>query len=128
MLITSEACAYLIWHTFLIKLDLYYFLHLHHHLFIFFLLLLQTPNQTNHLKCYYSDMGSYWLKIQPIKVEVHNEKPFIAIYHHLLSDSESDAIREMAAPMVSFVRDNYLVNFGLNTYLIVIINFLLCSD
>lgn len=62
---------------------------------------LQTPNQTKHLKCYYSDMGSKWLKLQPVKVEVHHQMPFIAIYHDLLSDSESEAIREMAAPMVS---------------------------
>lgn len=46
-------------------------------------------------------MGSKWLILQPVKVEVFHKVPFIAMFHDLLTDSESDTIREMAAPAVS---------------------------
>ncbi|XP_074605321.1 prolyl 4-hydroxylase subunit alpha-1-like [Brevipalpus obovatus] len=64
----------------------------------------RTPFETKDLNCYYSNMDSKWLILQPVKVEVHYQKPFIAIFHDLMTDKESDAIRDMAAPMLTRAR------------------------
>ncbi|XP_015792160.1 prolyl 4-hydroxylase subunit alpha-2-like [Tetranychus urticae] len=61
----------------------------------------RTPAETKDLTCYYSNMGSKWLILQPVKVEVFHKVPFIAMFHDLLTDSESDTIREMAAPALT---------------------------
>lgn len=60
----------------------------------------QTPEQEKSLKCWYSDQGSPWLYLQPVKVEQFNHNPYIVMFHHLLSDGESAQVREMAAPLL----------------------------
>lgn len=64
------------------------------------LLFFQTPAQDKALKCWYSHQGNPWLLLQPVKVEQFNHYPFVVMFHHLLTDRESDQVREMAAPLL----------------------------
>jgi hypothetical protein len=47
-----------------------------------------------------SDQGNAWLKLQPIRIEVFHLQPYIAMFHDLITDRESDMIRNLAAPKV----------------------------
>jgi prolyl 4-hydroxylase len=84
-------------------LSLVTLLHLKHSttcLLFSLILLLQTPAQEKSLKCWYSHQDSPWLLLQPVKVEQLNQNPYIVMFHHLLTDRESDEVREMAAPLL----------------------------
>lgn len=63
---------------------------------------LRTPEQEKKLKCYYTtgiNAKSPWLILQPVRVEEVNSYPiYIAMFHDLLTESESDQVRAMAAP------------------------------
>jgi len=63
---------------------------------------LRTPEQEKKLKCYYTigiNEKSPWLILQPVRVEEVNSYPiYIAMFHDVLTESESDQVRAMAAP------------------------------
>lgn len=86
----------------LIKRPIDYILELIKHKYIHIIIFLpKNPAKTKHLKCYLSDQGSAWLLLQPVKVEVFHSKPYVVMFHDLLSDKESNMIRKLAAPKVS---------------------------
>ena len=61
----------------------------------------QKPEEEKHLKCYLSDQNNPYLILQPVKIEVFHTKPYIAIFHDLITDRESEMIKELAAPKVN---------------------------
>lgn len=63
---------------------------------------LRTPAQDKDLYCYVTNSNNPWLFIQPVKVEVMSLSPRVVMYHELMTASESEHIRELAAPMVCF--------------------------
>lgn len=70
---------------------------------------MQTPAEEKHLKCYLSHQNSPYLLLQPVKVEVFHTKPYIAMFHDLLTDEESDMIKTYAAPKVCKLDQSRLV-------------------
>lgn len=50
---------------------------------------LQKPEEEKHLKCYLSDQQNPYLILQPVKIEVFHTKPYIVIFHDLLTDKVS---------------------------------------
>lgn len=64
----------------------------------------RTPAQEAPLKCYLRHNNHPLLYIQPIKLEVHNIKPFISVIHNLMTVKEAKIIRELAAPQLSRAR------------------------
>lgn len=60
---------------------------------------IRSPAAESKLKCYYSHQNSSWLLLQPVKVEEFNHYPiYVVKFHDLLTDAESDKIRDIAAP------------------------------
>lgn len=64
----------------------------------------RTAAQEAPLKCYLRHNNHPLLYIQPIKLEVHNLKPFISVIHNLMTVKEAKIIRELAAPQLSRAR------------------------
>lgn len=67
------------------------------------------------MKCYLSNQNNPWLILQPIQLEIFHSKPYIAMIHNLLSDKESDMIRELAAPKVClyifYLKSKFIYSF-----------------
>ncbi|RWS27155.1 vacuolar protein sorting-associated protein 33A-like protein [Leptotrombidium deliense] len=70
---------------------------------------IKKPVATADLKCYMTNRGHPWLIMQPVKVEELHIDPYIAIFHHLLTDNESETIKTLSAPMLqrSMVQSDY---------------------
>jgi prolyl 4-hydroxylase len=64
----------------------------------------RTPAQERNLKCYLRHNNHPLLYLQPIRLEIQNEKPFISIIHNLMTPKEAETIRELAAPMLTRAR------------------------
>lgn len=64
--------------------------------------LVKSPQELSKLKCYYSSVDSYFLKIAPIKVEQANINPPIVVFHDIVSDKEIELIQKLAIPKVKF--------------------------
>ncbi len=58
------------------------------------------PAVLSKLKCKYMTNRSPFLKIAPLKLEEACLKPYIVIYHNVLSDAEIDVIKNVAKPRV----------------------------
>nr|XP_056714804.1 prolyl 4-hydroxylase subunit alpha-3 [Euleptes europaea] len=50
------------------------------------------------LCCSYEANGNPQLVLQPLKREVIHQRPYVALYHDFVSDSEAEKIKELAAP------------------------------
>lgn len=65
-------------------------------------LLQENAAKKHKLTCYYWDNHHHpLLFLQPVKVEVFSAKPFIVMYHELISDKEIDSLKDMATPIVN---------------------------
>lgn len=64
----------------------------------------RTPAQEAPLRCYLRNNNHPLLYLSPIKLEVHNIKPFVSVIHNLMSEKEANMIRELAAPMLTRAR------------------------
>lgn len=62
---------------------------------------LQSPAKESKLYCHYTTAKSFYLLLQPIKVEILNLSPWIVMYHDVLSDEDANLFKEMAQPKVS---------------------------
>ena len=62
---------------------------------------LQFPELLAQLTCKYVTNNMPFLKLAPFKIEEINLKPYIVIYHQVLSDSEIKVLRKMSLPRVS---------------------------
>lgn len=58
------------------------------------------PHVLATLKCRYTTNRSPFLKIAPLKLEEASLKPYIVIYHDVMSDNEIELIKQMAKPRV----------------------------
>ncbi|XP_032879096.1 prolyl 4-hydroxylase subunit alpha-3 [Amblyraja radiata] len=54
--------------------------------------------QDSKLYCSYESNLSPHLILQPVKREIISQKPYVALYHNFISDSEGKRIKEIAAP------------------------------
>lgn len=48
--------------------------------------------------------GHPLLLMQPVRVEVFHEKPFVAMFHNLMTNSEMELLKELAAPIVCMIK------------------------
>lgn len=62
---------------------------------------MRTPSETARLYCRYESKNSPFLRIAPLKLEILSFKPYIAIYHEVIYDSEIEVLKELAWPDVS---------------------------
>ena len=53
------------------------------------------------LKCRYTTGRHPFLKIQPVKVEEAALKPYIVVYHEVISDDEIETVKKLAQPRVT---------------------------
>ncbi|XP_065087046.1 prolyl 4-hydroxylase subunit alpha-1-like [Ochlerotatus camptorhynchus] len=53
---------------------------------------------TSKLKCRYVTNKSAFLKIAPLKLEEANLKPYIVVYHEVISDAEIELVKRLAKP------------------------------
>ena len=60
------------------------------------------PEEDKDLGCFYGDNGSPWLRLGPIKVEVKNKNPYIAVLRELLFEHECDNITQFLGPFLDF--------------------------
>lgn len=54
--------------------------------------------ETSKLKCRYVTNKSPFLKIAPLKLEEANLKPYIVIYHDVISEAEMELVKRLAKP------------------------------
>lgn len=64
----------------------------------------RTPKEEAPLRCYLRHNNHPLLYLQPIRLEVHNEKPFVSVIHNLMTVKEANLIRELAAPQLTRAR------------------------
>lgn len=64
----------------------------------------RTPKDEAPLRCYLRHNNHPLLYLSPIKLEIMNVNPQIAIIHNLMSEKEADSIRELAAPLLTRAR------------------------
>lgn len=64
----------------------------------------RTPKQEAPLRCYLRHNNHPLLYLQPIRIEIHNEKPFVSVIHNLMTVKEANSIRELAAPQLTRAR------------------------
>lgn len=64
----------------------------------------RTAAEVAKLKCYLTHNNDPYLYLQPVKLEVQNISPYIAMIHNLMTQNEATTIRELAAPMVNIDR------------------------
>ncbi|KAG9510427.1 Prolyl 4-hydroxylase subunit alpha-1 [Fragariocoptes setiger] len=64
----------------------------------------RSAKDTSKLKCYLTHNNNPYLYLQPIKLEVQNIDPYIAIIHNLMTEKETATIREIAAPLLTRAR------------------------
>ena len=57
-----------------------------------------------HLKCQYISNNHPFLIIGPVKEEVLSLKPFIALYHEVITENQAFTIKKFAFPNVRFVK------------------------
>ncbi|KAG8185444.1 hypothetical protein JTE90_022375 [Oedothorax gibbosus] len=56
--------------------------------------------EESKLFCKYTTGGSFYLLIQPVKVEILSLDPWIVMYHDILSDEDANFFRDLAQPML----------------------------
>ncbi|XP_023036227.1 prolyl 4-hydroxylase subunit alpha-2 [Drosophila willistoni] len=54
----------------------------------------QSPRQQRKLRCFYSDRGVAFYRLGPFKVEQLNLDPYVAYFHNVISDDETDDLIE----------------------------------
>lgn len=64
----------------------------------------RTPKQEAPLRCYLRHNNHPLLYLQPIRLEIHHEKPFVSVIHNLMTVREANLIRELAAPQLTRAR------------------------
>ncbi|XP_042903803.1 prolyl 4-hydroxylase subunit alpha-1-like isoform X2 [Parasteatoda tepidariorum] len=62
---------------------------------------LKTLEEESELYCYYTTNNNSYLLLQPVKVEILNFKPKIAVYYDVLKDRESNVLKEIALPQLA---------------------------
>nr|XP_042903807.1 prolyl 4-hydroxylase subunit alpha-1-like [Parasteatoda tepidariorum] len=62
---------------------------------------LKTPKEESELYCYYTTNNSSYLLLQPVKVELLNLKPKIAMYYDVIKDTEANILRKIALPQLT---------------------------
>ncbi|XP_009996290.1 PREDICTED: prolyl 4-hydroxylase subunit alpha-3 [Chaetura pelagica] len=58
----------------------------------------QALEHLPHLSCSYETNGSPYLLLQPVKKEVVQLQPYVALYHDFVSDAEAETIKGLAGP------------------------------
>lgn len=61
------------------------------------------PKVEARLKCRYYTNNVPYLLIQPVKMEEASLKPYIVVFHEVISDDEIDTVKKMAQPRVNIV-------------------------
>ncbi|XP_042231301.1 prolyl 4-hydroxylase subunit alpha-2-like [Homarus americanus] len=61
----------------------------------------QVPEAYRGLKCGYVHGNSGYRRLMPFKVELRWPDPVIVVYHDVLSDAETDMVREIATPRLT---------------------------
>ena len=62
----------------------------------------QIPQQNTHMRCFYSNGGSDWLRLGPMKVELISEEPYVAVIRQVLFEDECDKITDFLTPQLGF--------------------------
>ena len=57
-------------------------------------------NETKDLYCFYGNNNSPWLKLGPIKVELQNKEPYVAVLRELVFADECDNITDFLGPFL----------------------------
>ena len=57
-------------------------------------------NETKDLYCFYGNNNSPWLKLGPIKVELQNKEPYVAVLRELVFEDECDSITDFLGPFL----------------------------
>lgn len=52
------------------------------------------------MKCFYADNNSAWLKLGPIKIEMQNHEPYVAVIRELMYPHECDEITQYLGPFL----------------------------
>ena len=60
----------------------------------------QNATETKDLKCFYGHSNSPWLRLGPIKIEVQNKEPYLAVLRELLYPNECDNITQFLGPLL----------------------------
>ena len=60
----------------------------------------QNASETKDLKCFYGHSNSPWLRLGPIKIEVQNKEPYLAVLRELLYPHECDNITQFLGPLL----------------------------
>ena len=59
---------------------------------LLFFLKLQNASEDKDLKCFYAHNNSPWLKLAPIKIDMQNHEPYVAVLRELMYTHECDGI------------------------------------
>jgi prolyl 4-hydroxylase len=65
---------------------------------------LRSPKEEKNLRCYITNRGDPFLILQPVKVEVFNENPYVMMFHNLMSENEMKIYKELAIPLLTRAR------------------------
>ena len=68
--------------------------------FLNLLFYFQNASETKDLKCFYGHNNSPWLRLGPIKLEVQNKSPYIAVLREILFSHECDNITSFLSPFL----------------------------
>ena len=52
----------------------------------------QNASEDKDLKCFYGHNDSPWLKLAPLKIDIQNHEPYIAVLRELMYPHECDGI------------------------------------
>ena len=63
---------------------------------------IRDPEEDKDLRSFYAHNNSPWLRLGPMKVEVRNKKPYLAVLRGLLYDHECDKITKFLGPTLNF--------------------------
>ncbi|XP_074605324.1 prolyl 4-hydroxylase subunit alpha-3-like [Brevipalpus obovatus] len=58
--------------------------------------------------CYYSNRNSFWLLVQPLKIEIFHPEEQLIMFHDILTESETKLLKELSAKKIgrSFIGKN----------------------
>lgn len=62
----------------------------------------RKPEDDKDLRCFYGSNGSPWLRLAPLKVEVRNHEPYVAVLKELMFHHECDNITRFLGPHLDF--------------------------
>ena len=58
----------------------------------------RNETEMKDLKCFYADNNSPWLKLGPIKIDLQNFEPYVAVIRELMYPHECDEVTQFLGP------------------------------